>query len=115
MVHESLPMLVYNVILMLIFGSLVEKVLGPLRSALAFALCAVLGNAISVCAGHSRDVFMGLQPGLFGLLGAMLGYIIYNWKAMRYCFLSKVYMVWIFTFMALFGMMLSGSTTTVLT
>lgn len=70
-----------NLISQLIFGSFIENLLGRWQLAAVFLISGVWGNLFSSAISHA-DVSVGASGAIFGELGAMVGYILLNWKKM---------------------------------
>ena len=114
LLHSCLPALVGTIILLIIWVSWIECIFGIARTLAIFLLTALAGNAFGVLFAAPEDFLMGASVGIFGLLGACLGFIIFNWRNIVSPFFSKLYLFWIITFVIVFGMLLCGSATTVM-
>lgn len=78
----SLEHLVANVLMMLIWASYLELYLTRLRSTCIFALTGIAGSLMSVAIAQGRQKTLGASAGIFGLFGAGLGYLVFNWQKM---------------------------------
>lgn len=114
LLHSSLPALVNTAILLLIWVSWIECMFGIARSLVIFFLTAFAGNAFGVLFAIPADFLMGASVGIFGLLGACLGFIIFNWRNILSPHFSKLYLFWMVTFVIVFSMLLCGSATAVM-
>jgi membrane associated rhomboid family serine protease len=68
-----------NLISQLIFGSFIENLVGTLQMALIFFTSGAWANLFSSAVSH-KDLSIGSSGAIFGELGAMVGYIVVNWK-----------------------------------
>jgi membrane associated rhomboid family serine protease len=114
LVHSSLPSLVNVCILLIIWVSFLERIFGVYRTLIIFALTSVAGNAFGVLFAASGEVIMGGSVGIFGLLGASLGFMLYNWKTIQNKRFSRLYLFWMITFIVVFSMLMCGSATMII-
>ena len=80
MIHEHAPQLVHSVFMLLLWVSFAESLFGVTRSLAIFVASAVAGVAFGVLFAGPGNVLMGASPGLVGLMGASLGFLLYNWQ-----------------------------------
>jgi membrane associated rhomboid family serine protease len=59
-----------------------EYFLNPLRSVYVFTLTGIAGSIMSVAIAGGATKTMGASAGIFGIFGACLSYIMFNWKRM---------------------------------
>lgn len=71
-----------NSISQMIFGSLIEFLIGTQTMALFFIGSGIIGNFFSTAIDH-YGVSAGASSGLFGEIGALLGFLILNWERME--------------------------------
>jgi len=114
LLHQNMPALVNTVILLLIWVSWIEGIFGIPRTLVIFFMTALAGNAFGVLFAAPGDFLMGGYVGIFGLLGACLGFMIFNWRNILSPHFSKLYIFWIVTFVIVFSMLLCGSATAVM-
>lgn len=81
-IHHSFEHLVSNVLMIFIWISFIEYFLNPLRSLYIFLLSGMAGNIMSVAIAKGVIQTMGASAGIFGLFGASLSYLMFNWKRM---------------------------------
>jgi len=80
--HAGLAHILTNVFSQLIFGSMIEAMIGFWKTAMIYFACAIGGNLFSALVSDSPSV--GASTAIAGLLGVYVGYIIVSWKAMDY-------------------------------
>lgn len=80
--HAGLAHLLTNCFSQLIFGSMIESMIGFWKTAGIYFASAVGGNLFSALVSNSPSV--GASTAISGLLGIYIGYIIVSWKAMDY-------------------------------
>lgn len=72
-IHSSWTHVISNIVILLLFGHLLEKYIGPLKFILIFISSAVLGNLAQALFYPSTSGFVvGASAGMFGILGALL-------------------------------------------
>ena len=110
-----MPCLSNNIILLLGWGSTMEYSFGIIRTLITFFLSAIMGNAFGIYFSTAlEEVFMGADAGIFGLLGAGLGYIIFNWLKLKSSTSSKLSMFYMVTFIICISMIFAPSLTVVM-
>lgn len=78
--HANFLHIVINLFSQIIIGSFLESTIGKLKIA-ALYLCAGIGGGVFSClVSNSNGV--GASVAIFGMLGAYLGFILMNWKAL---------------------------------
>ena len=65
-----------------IWVSFLELYLTPLRSTFIFILTGIAGLLMSVAVAKGEQKILGASAGIFGLFGAGLAYLLFNWKRM---------------------------------
>jgi membrane associated rhomboid family serine protease len=65
-----------------IWVSFLELYLSPLRSSFIFILTGIAGSLMSVAIKKGNEKTLGASSGIFGLFGAGLAYLLFNWKRM---------------------------------
>ena len=91
-IHSDLPSLIFSVLMMAIWVSGIEVQLGSLRCAIIYVLASVSGCMFGVNFANPGEPIMGSVVGIFGILGATVGYMILNWFRVRIRGLSKLIM-----------------------
>ena len=81
-IHLSFEHLVSNVLMIFIWVSFLELYLTPLRSTFIFVLTGIAGSLMSVAITQGVEKTLGASAGIFGLFGAGLGYLLFNWQRM---------------------------------
>jgi membrane associated rhomboid family serine protease len=67
-----------------VWVSFIEYFLNPLRSLYLFLLTGFAGSMFSVAITQGADKTMGASAGIFGIFGASLSYLIFNWNRMNH-------------------------------
>lgn len=80
--HLSLEHLLSNVLMIFIWVSFLELYLTPLRSTFIFVLTGIAGSLMSVAIAKGNEKTLGASSGIFGLFGAGLAYLLFNWRRM---------------------------------
>lgn len=113
--HRDMPCLSNSIILLIVWGSTMEYSFMIPRTIVTFFVTSVMGNAFGLYfATPYEEVFMGADAGIFGLLGAGLGYIIYNWLRIRSSTSSKLSMFFMVTFIISLSMIFAPSFTIIM-
>lgn len=90
--HSDLPSLVFSVLMLWIWVSGIEVTIGPIRCAIIYLLSSVAGCMFGVQFADIGEPIMGSTVGIFGILGATVGYMIFNWFRVRLRGLDKIVM-----------------------
>lgn len=77
--HSGIIHLVYNLIFQLRIGWVCEERWGWLRTAIVYVLSGVAGCLFSAW-GSPNVVSVGASGALYGLMGASLAFLVYNWE-----------------------------------
>ena len=113
--HRDMPCLSNSIILLLVWGSTMEYSFMLTRTILTFVLTAIMGNTFGLYFSKPlEEVFLGADAGIFGLLGAGLGYIIFNWFRIKSKTSSKLSMFFMVTFIVSISMVFAPSFTIVM-
>lgn len=83
-VHSNIDNMISNAIMLIIWASYFEIFLGPLRTPLIFLLTGVIGNLGAAAFDGPSGNSMGASPGLFGIIGSVIGYLILNWNNLSF-------------------------------
>ena len=110
LVHPSFPKLINAVIMMIIWGSYIEKFFGFWRLSSVFFLSTIAGGAFGILFATPVDYLMGSTIGLFGLLGAAIGFLVFNWYNISENRFPKVFMLWMMIILIIFSLVMSSST-----
>ena len=103
--HGSLAHIIYNVLSQLLFGSMIESMAGFKRTLILYFGGAIGGNLLGALVSDS--IAVGASTALLGLLGAGIGWLVLNWKALENTGLRCIvtcYFVMIVIMNLLFGM-----------
>lgn len=73
LLHGGFLHILFNGLSLLTLGMYIEALFGPARFWIVFTLTGVAGNVLALELGHS-GFLVGASGGIFGLLGAMLGF-----------------------------------------
>ena len=79
LVHEGSSHIVFNLITQMIFGSLLEQMIGFKQMAKLYIFSAIGGNLFSAVCTNERSV--GASTADFGILTGILAMIFANWSA----------------------------------
>lgn len=113
--HHDMPCLSNSIILLLVWGSTMEYSFMIPRTIITFFITSIMGNGFGLYFSKSlEEVFMGADAGIFGLLGAGLGYIIYNWFRIKSKTSSKLSMFFMVTFIITLSLIFAPSFTIVM-
>ena len=109
-VHRDIPCLSNSIILLLVWGSTMEYSFMVPRTIVTFVLTSMIGNAFGLYFSEPlEEIFMGADAGIFGLLGAGLGYIIFNWHRIKSKTSSKLSLFFMVTFIMSISMVFAPS------
>ena len=81
--HENAMRLLSSIVSLLIWASLFERLISPLKIMLYYFLGGILGYMFATAVTAKGTVLMGASPGIFAIFGGSLGFLIYNWKNME--------------------------------
>lgn len=114
-VHSSMPALGNSIIILFIWISSIEHSFGIIRTFIIFCITAVTANLFGLMFA-SYDIFLsGADAGVFGLLGAALGYILFNWKRLNDRDNSRLSLFWMVALICIFSMLFGSSKVVVMT
>lgn len=106
-VHRNAMHLFSNLVSVLIWASLFERIISPWKIPVYFILGGSIGNIIAAAILGKASVFLGVSAGVFGIFGGVLGYLIYNWKNMeRYN--GRVMWMFMIIFIVVFSLIFSN-------
>lgn len=112
LLHFGFSHLVITVLMVLIFGSLVESVLGPLRM-LLFCFVSIIGSNLFACV-MSDKYAIGSDPLIFSFIGAMFAMLLTYWPMMGDNFCAKICAIFMLIFVTiLVAMLLSMGATAI--
>lgn len=115
LVHRDLPMLVSSLLLLVIWVSSVQFLLGFLRCLAVFMLGSFSGYLFGAMFIDESARLNGALPGVFALLGAAIGFIILNWKLMENSSGGRAfYFFWMLILMVILSFMLTSSFSTIM-
>lgn len=113
--HRDMPCLSNSIILLLVWGSTMEYSFMIPRTIITFFITSLMGNVFGIYfAKPLEEVIMGPDAGIFGLLGAGLGYIIFNWFRIKSKTSSKLSMFFMVTFIISISMIFAPSFTIIM-
>lgn len=104
--HGNFLHLVSNTIIMLMFGSLVEKLIKTWRTAFVYVVSGILGSLFSLLLSSSSSV--GASICVYGVLGGYFMFCIINWKLLDRLFgaVGKSCMFYILLFYIVFMLLI---------
>lgn len=79
--HASLMHLLANILVMMIFGTMLEKKCGTIPTAICYLFSGIYGGILSTCYGGyigSSSITVGASGAIFGIIGAYSVYQIYS-------------------------------------
>ena len=68
--------------MILIWASFLELYLKSLRTTFIFVLTGIAGSLMSVAIAKGNEKTLGASSGIFGIFGAGLSYLLFNWRRM---------------------------------
>jgi len=77
--HANFDHLFFNIVSTLIWGSLVEKLIGRTNTAIIYFLGGILGNLFSLDFIEENQLAVGASTGIFAFFGALIGILALNW------------------------------------
>ena len=80
--HASISHLLFNTIMTLVMVTRLEYAMDVKKTAIVYFLSAVGGNLLSAICNKDNSYSVGASTSLFGVLGAMTGWILLNWTAL---------------------------------
>lgn len=113
-IHSSMPALGNTIIVLFIWISSIEHSFGILRTFIIFCLTAITGNLFGLIFADQDDFLSGADSGVFGLLGAALGFVIFNWKRLDDRDNSRLSLFWMVAIIVIFSMLFGSSVVTVM-
>jgi membrane associated rhomboid family serine protease len=108
-VHKSLPQLVNSFIMLIIWGSYIEAFFGLWRTLSIFLLTSLAGCSFGILFAGPTDILSGASVGIVGLLGASLGFLIFNWHNISDIRFPKLFMFWMITIIIVFSLVMTNS------
>lgn len=82
--HVNFIHLVGNVLTIVIFVSRVEYTFGWWKTLIIYIVSGIGGNIFSDLTNPSENIIkVGASTCLYGIIGAILGYIIFNWRGLN--------------------------------
>jgi membrane associated rhomboid family serine protease len=114
-IHASMPALGNSIIMLFIWISSIEHSFGIIRTFFIFCLTAFTANLFGLVFGDLDTILFGADGGIFGLLGAALGYIIFNWRRIDDTHNSRLSLFWMVSMIIMFSMLFSNSLVAVMT
>ena len=82
--HSNIWHLLSNCLMMIIWTSYFEIFLTPKKMAIFFFLSGFIGNCFAVVINGPSVTSMGASTGIFGIMGAAAGFLIFNWNNLDY-------------------------------
>lgn len=82
-IHQNAPQLLGSMISLLIWTSFFEVLITAKRLPQYFFMAGIIGNLMAITLGGKGVIYMGALIGVFGIYGAVLGYLAYNWTNMK--------------------------------
>ena len=92
-VHQSFFHILSTIFMLVIWTSYFEIYMGSYRTPIVFVLSGMIGHLASFAFDGPAATAMGAAAGLFGIIGAMIGYIILNWNNMNYAASPRLILV----------------------
>lgn len=114
LIHPSLPKLINSVIMLIIWGSYIENFFGIWRMFLVFFLTTIAGSAFGILFASPTDSLMGASIGLVGMLGAAIGFLVFNWNNIPENRFPKLFMFWMLIILIVFSLLMSSSASALL-
>ncbi len=109
-IHPHIPALSNSIILLVLWVSSLEVGFGIFKTFMIFLLAGMPANILGLLfANELEDVIMGPTGGIFGILGAGLGYIILNWQRIDDANSSKLSLFWMVSIIIMLSMAFSDS------
>lgn len=106
-VHSDLPSLIFSILMLYIWVSGIEVQIGLIRSALIYFFSAITGVLFALPVADEGVPIMGGNVGIFGLVGASIGYLLLNWFRIKNKGLSKFIMIIFVAGIIAFGFLLA--------
>jgi membrane associated rhomboid family serine protease len=94
MLHGDLLHLTFNLIMQLILGFRLEPTVGPWITIAIYWLSG-FGGVILSCLGSPDSLSVGASGALFGILAAMIAWIMINWSSLEHDLYRTVTLVWL--------------------
>ena len=107
--NQSVNQLLANLLSLIIFVSFFERLIIPNRIRLYFALGGLLGNIVGLGITQTGSMSLGPEPGIFGIYGAVFGFLMFNWKNMeasanlRTMWVFQTMMILVFSYFSIGG------------
>jgi membrane associated rhomboid family serine protease len=94
MLHGDLLHLTFNLIMQLILGFRLEPTVGPWITIAIYWLSG-FGGVILSCLGSPDSLSVGASGALFGILAAMIAWMMINWSSLEHDLYRTVTLVWL--------------------
>ena len=106
--HGNFLHLVSNTIIMLMFGSLVEKLITTWKTAFIYVLSGILGSLFSLLLSDINSSSVGASICVYGVLGGYFMFCVINWKLLDRLFgaVGKSCMFYILLFYIVFMLLI---------
>lgn len=98
LLHGDLLHLTFNLIMQVILGFRLEPTVGPWVTIGIYVLSG-FGGVILSCLGSPDSLSVGASGALFGILAAMVAWILINWNSLEYDLYRTVTLVWLVVLM----------------
>jgi len=111
-IHLTFMHWLFNSISILIWGSLLEAFIKPVRMIILFMAAGIAGNCFALCFANDREPSIGASTAIFGIFGGMAAFILLNWwklpRQQRAYFICIVVFIIIMNFVMGLGSMMSN-------
>ena len=101
--HANFMHLFTNTASILIFGINLESTIGIPRTISVYFISGICGNLMSALV--TDDISVGASSCIFGLMGALLAYLILNWEALKPLGFVRYQMLMLILFMMMLNLM----------
>lgn len=108
-IHTNLYHVFSNAIMLIIWASYFEVYLTTRRTPIMFVLSGVLGNLFAASIQGAGSNSLGASTGIFGIMGAAVGFLAFNWKNMDYQGSQKNFFMCQLGFILIFSLLFVSS------
>ena len=81
--HPHAMSLLSSAVTILIWASMFERLVKPIRLMLYFIVGGIVGNLFALAVSGTNAELIGANVGIFSVFGAVLAYLLYNWNNME--------------------------------
>ena len=112
--HAGFLHILFNTLFALIFGTMLESIVGQLRIFYVWIISGMGGILMGTLISH--DASVGASTSEMGVIGAVLAFVTINWEAMKNHAMARcmllIMMIWIGFMQILFGFSTGGKSNT---